>query len=224
MHLLGQPPLETRVTQMNCIFNVPSPASGPGGSSWPPWQAPGPGPNPPVLEPRAVDRSCLWGGVPAPLSFDLSALLGSPGNPCKPAPLPLHPRASQLSSNFGQSMDARSSEAHGGLGEGDTGFARTWGVRGWSQPSLRAPGGSPQPVRIPCLNRQRPAFSCRTSSVLTALPELRYLPPSWKDAPSLFTSQLPPRRPCGVGEARVCPRWPRPLGLGPSLGAAQLFC
>ena len=106
-----------------------------------------------------MDRSCLWGGVPAPLSFDLSALLGSPGNPCKPAPRPLHPRASQLSSNFGQSMDARSSEARGGLGEGDTGFARTWGVRGWSQPSLRAPGGSPQPVRIPCLSRQRPAFS-----------------------------------------------------------------
>lgn len=106
-----------------------------------------------------MDRSSLWGGVPAPPSFDLSALLGSPGNPCKPAPRPLHPRASQLSSNFGQSVDARSSEAHGGLGEGDTGFSRKRGVRGWSQPSLQAPGGSPRPVRIPCLNRQRPAFS-----------------------------------------------------------------
>lgn len=160
MHLLGQPPLETRVTQMNCIFNVPSPASGPQGAPpGPPWRGPGPGPNPPVLEPRAVDRSSLWGGVPAPPSFDLSALLGSPGNPCKPAPRPLHPRASQLSSNFGQSVDARSSEAHGGLGEGDTGFARTRGVRRRSQPSLRAPGGSPRPVRTPCLNRPRPAFS-----------------------------------------------------------------
>ncbi|XP_036692839.1 splicing factor, proline- and glutamine-rich-like [Balaenoptera musculus] len=117
--------LETQVTLKNSVFSMCLLLlQGLGAPPDPPSCGPGPGPNPTCPGAQSSStRSSLWDGVSAlpPPSVDFSALLSSPGNPLQPPPC-ISP-----SSNFGQSEDARSPGAHGGLRAGGHGICKNMG-------------------------------------------------------------------------------------------------
>lgn len=117
-----------------CIFNVPSPASGPGVLPDPAWLAPSPGP--PVLEPGAAcpGAASLGRGLrPLPLPLDSSALLSPPGEPPCDPPLPL--------TVFGPGTEQRGRVCWGprwSQGRGTCGICREHGEPAGMPPSTSA--------------------------------------------------------------------------------------
>lgn len=161
-----------------------------------------------------MDRSSLWGGVPAPPSFDLSALLGSPGNPGSLLPAPAAPAHLNCLQTLDRAWTPGLLRPTGGFAEGNTGFARTRGVRGRSQPSPGQPPACESPVSQSAATCFLTLVAHLPSSQLVQCTVLLH-PPGKMPLP-----RLPPRRPCGVGGAGMCP----PPGAGTLPGAVQLFC